>query len=103
MPTTEETFKLSINETCDEIRHVQSKMNAIVIRFIEDAFTSDIETDNLRHDMLLSMRHYQDTLFATINLLRRKYDHYGSKLRAKLDSMCKTYPETPNDEIRPIM
>lgn len=108
MPTTEEMFKLSIKETCEEIRHVQSKMNAIVVRSIEDTFaddteTVDIDTDNLRHDMLLSLRHYQDTLFATINLLRRKYDHYGRKLRAKLDRMDKTCPETPNDEIRPIM
>lgn len=108
MTTTEETFKLSIKETCEEIRHVQSKMNAIVVRSIEDTFagdteTRDIDTDNLRHDMLLSLRHYQDTLFATINLLRRKYDHLSRKLRAKLDSLDKTCPETPNDEIRPTM
>lgn len=107
MTTSEETFKLSIKETCEEIRHVQSKMNAIVVRYIEDTFagdteTRDIATDNLRHDMLLSLRHYQDTLFATINLLSRKYDHYSMKLRAKLDSMDKTCPEPPNDEIRPI-
>ena len=108
MTTSEETFKLSIKETCEEIRHVQAKMNAIVVSYIEDTFaddteTGDIGTDNLRHDMLLSLRHYQDTLFATITLLRRKYDRYSRKLRAKLDSMDKTCPETPNDEIRPIM
>lgn len=108
MTTSEETFKLSIKETCEEIRHVQSKMNAIVVRYIEDTFAGDTETgdiaiDNLQHDMLLSLRHYQDTLFATINLLRRKYDHYSRKLRAKLDSMDKTCPETPNDAIRPMM
>ena len=108
MTTTEETFKLSIKETCEEIRHVQSKMNAIVVRYIEDTCagdteTGDINTDNLRHDMLLSLRHYQDTLFATINLLRRKYDHLSRKLRAKLDSMDKTCHDIPNDSIRPIM
>lgn len=107
MTTSEETFKLSIKETCAEIRHVQSKMNAIVVRYIEDTFagdteTVDIATENLRHDMLLSLRHYQDTLFGTINLLRRKYDHLSKKLRAKLGSMDETCPETPNDEIRPI-
>ena len=107
MTTTEKTFELSIKETCEEIRHVQSKMNAIVARYIEDTFagdteTRDIGTDNLRHDMLLSLRHYQDTLFATISLLHRKYDHLGSKLRARLNSMDKTCPETPNDTIRPI-
>ena len=103
MATSEEMFKLSIKETCAEIRHVQSKMNAIVVRSIEDTFTGDTETvdieaENLRHDMLLALRHYQDALFATINLLRRKYDHYSRKLRAKLDSMDKTCPETPNNE-----
>lgn len=107
MTTTEETFKVSIKETCEEIRHVQSRMNAIVVRYIEDTFagdteTGDIDTDNLRHDMLLSLRHYQDTLFATINLLRRKYDRLSRKLRAKLDSLDKTCPETPNDTIRPM-
>lgn len=103
MATTEETFKLSIKETCEEIRHVQSKMNAIVVRSIEDPFAGDTETENLRHDMLLSLRHYQDTLFATINLLSRKYDHLSRKLRAKLDSLDKTGPDIPNDEIRPVM
>lgn len=108
METTEEMFKLGIKETCAEIRHVQSRMNAIVVRYIEDTLTDDAETDdinteNLRHDMLLSLRHYQDTLFATINLLRRKYDHLSRKLRAKLDSLDKTCPETPNDTIRPMM
>ena len=83
-------------------------MDDIVARYIEDTVTGDtetvdIETENLRHDMLLSLRHYQDTLFATINLLHRKYAHYSRKLRAKLNSMDKTCPETPNDEIRPIM
>ena len=107
METTEEMFKLRIKETCEEIRHVQSQMNAIVVRYIEDAFagdteTDDIATDNLRHDMLLALRHYQDTLFATITLLRRKYDHYSIRLRAKLDSMDKTCPEPSNDTIRPI-
>lgn len=106
MTQTEETFKLSIPETCAEIRHVQSKMNAIVARYIEDTVTDDTETvdiENLRHDMLLSLRHYQDTLFATINLLRRKYDHLSRKLRAKLDSLDKTCPETQNGTIRPII
>lgn len=108
MTTSEETFKLSIKETCAEIRHVQSKMNAIVVRYIEDTFagdteTRDIGTDNLLHDMLLSLRHYQDTLFATINLLYHKHDHLSRNLRAKLDSMVKTCPETPNDSIRPMM
>ena len=98
MATTEDTFKLSIKETCEEIRHIQSKMNTIVVRYIEDTLASntetvDIDTDNLQHDMLLSLRHYQDTLFATINLLRRKYDHLSRKLRAKLDSLDKTCPE----------
>lgn len=81
MATTEEMFKLNIKETCEEIRHVQSKMNTIVLSSIEDAFTIDTETDNLRNDMLCSLRHYQDTLFATINLLRRKHDHYITRLR----------------------
>lgn len=104
MKTTEEMFKLSIKETCEEIRHVQSRMNAIVARYIEDTFagdteTGDTETGHLRHDMLLALRHYQDTLFATITLLRRNYDHYNIKLRAKLDSMDKTCPETLNDTI----
>lgn len=108
MNTTEEMFKLRIKETCEEIRHVQSRMNAIVVRYIEDTFagdteTSDIETDNLRHDMLLALRHYQDTLFATITLLRRKYDHYSIRRRTKLDSMDKTCPETPNDTLRAMM
>ena len=108
MTTTEEMFKLSIKETCAEIRHVQSQMNAIVVRYIEDTFegdtkTGDTETENLRHDMLLALRHYQDTLFATITLLRRKYGNYSIRLRAKLDSMDKTCPETPNDTIRPMM
>ena len=106
MTQTEETFKLSITETCAEIRHVQSKMNAIVASYIEDTVTDDTETvdiENLRHDMLLSLRHYQDTLFATINLLRRKYDHLSRKLRAKLDSLDKTCPETQNGTIRPII
>lgn len=108
MTTTEETFQLSIKETCDEIRHVQSRMNDIVVRYIEDALASDTETgdigtDNLRHDMMLSLRHYQDTLFATITLLRRKYDHISRKLRSKLDSLDKTCPETPNDAIRPMI
>lgn len=107
MATTEEMFKLSIKETCEEIRHVQSRMNAIVARSIEDTCTDDTETvdigtENLLHDMLLSLRHYQDTLFATINLLRRKHDHLSRKLRAKLDSLDKTCPDIPNDEIRPI-
>lgn len=107
MATTEEMFKLSIKETCEEIRHVQSMMNTIVVRYIEDTFADDTETDdttseNLRHDMLLALRHYQDTLFATISLLRRKYDHYSIRLRAKLDSMDKTCPEPPNNTIRPI-
>ena len=107
METTEEMYKLSIKETCEEISHVQSKMNAIVVRYIEDTFavdteTGDIATDNLRHDMLLSLRHYQDTLFATINLLHRKYDHLSRKLSAKLDSLDKTCPDIPNDSIRPI-
>ena len=44
MTTDEETFKLSIKETCDEIRHVQSRMNDIVVRYIEDAFEGDTET-----------------------------------------------------------
>ena len=108
MATTEEMFKFNIKETCEEIRHVQSKMNAITVSYIEDTLASDtetvdIDTEHLRHDMLLSLRHYQDTLFATINLLHRKYAHYGRNLRTKLDSMDKTCPETPNDEIRPIM
>lgn len=106
MTQTEETFKLSIKETCAEIRHVQSKMNAIVARYIEDTVTDDTETvdiENLRHDMLLSLRHYQDTLFATINLLRHKYDHLSRKLRAKLASLDKTCPETQNGTIRPII
>lgn len=107
MPTTEEMFKLRIKETCAEIRRVQSQMNAIVVRSIEDTYTDDtetvdIETENLRHDMLLSLRHYQDTLFATINLLRRKYDRYSVNIRSKLDSLDKTCPETPNDAIRPM-
>ena len=98
MTQTEETFKLSIKETCAELRHVQSQMNAIVVRYIEDTLASntetvDIDTDHLQHDMLLSLRHYQDTLFATINLLRRKYDHLSRKLLAKLDSLDKTCPE----------
>lgn len=109
MTTTEEMFKLSIKETCEEIRHVQSRMNAIVVRYIEDTFAGDTETDditteNLRHDMLLALHNYQDTLFATITLLRnKKYDHYSIMPRAKLDSMGKTCPETPNDTIRPMM
>lgn len=107
MATTEEMFKLSIKETCEEIRHVQSRMNDIVVRYIEDAFAGDTETgdtatEHLQHDMLLALRHYQDTLFATITLLRRKYDHYSIRLRAKLDSMDKTCPEPPNNTIRPI-
>ena len=108
MNTTEEMFKLSIKETCEEIRHVQSRMNAIVVRYIEDTLAGDTETgdtatENLRHDMLLALRHYQDTLFATITLLRRKYDHCSSRLWAKFDSMDKTCHETPNDTIRPMM
>ena len=102
METTEEMFKLNVKEVCAELHHVQSKMNAIVVRYIEDPFTDDIETDNLRHDMLLSLRHYQDTLFATINLLRRKHD-FIMKRRAKSDSMGKTCPETLNDTIRQMM
>lgn len=107
MNTTEEMFKLSIKETCEEIRHVQSRINAIVVRYIEDTLAGDTETgdtatERLRHDMLLALRHYQDTLFSTIALLRRKYDHYSIRLRGKLDSMDKTCPETPNDEIRPM-
>ena len=107
MTTTEEMFKLRIKETCEEIRHVQSQMNAIVVRYLEDTFAGDAETgdtahENLRHDMMLALRHYQDTLFATITLLHRKYDHYSIRLRAKLDSMDKTCPETPNDAIRPM-
>lgn len=107
MNTTEEMFKLSIKETCEEIRHVQSRMNDIVVRYIEDTFAGDTETDdttpeNLRHDMLLALRHYQDTLFATITLLRRKYDPYSRRLWAKFDSMDKTCPETPNDTLRPM-
>ena len=108
MTTTEEMFKLSIKETCEEIRHVQSRMNAIVVRYIEDTLAGDTETgdtatENLRHDMLLALRHYQDTLFATITLLRRKYDHSSIRLWDKFDSMDKTCPETPNDTIRPMM
>ena len=108
MTTSEETFKLSIKETCEEIRHVQSKMNAIAVSYIEDTLasdteTGDIDTENLRHDMMLSLRHYQDTLFATIRLLRRKHDHLSRRLRDKLDSMDKTCPDIPNDEIRPMM
>lgn len=108
METTEEMFKLSIKETCAEIRHVQSQMNAIVVRYIEDTFAGDTKTDdttteNLRHDMLLALRHYQDTLFATITLLRRKDDYYSIRRRRKLDSTDKTCPETPNDTIRPMM
>ena len=108
MATTEEMFELRIKETCAEIRHVQSQMNAIVVRYIEDAFAGDTEkgdttTENLRHDMLLALRHYQDTLFATITLLRRKYDNYSIRIRAKLDSIDKNCPETPNDSIRPMM
>lgn len=99
MNTTEEMFKLRIKETCEEIRHVQSQMDAIVARFIEDPFTGDTDVENLRHDMLLALRHYQDTLFATITLLHRKYDHYSIRIRAKLDSMDKTCHETPNDAI----
>ena len=108
MATTEEIFELRIKETCEEIRHVQSRMNDIVVRYLEDAFagdteTGDITTENLRHDMLLALRHYQDTLFATITLLRSsKYDHYSIRRRAKLDSMDKTCPEPPNNTIRPI-
>lgn len=93
MNTTEEMFKLSIKETCAELRHVQSKLNAIVVRSIEDTFTGDTETDNLRHDMLLALRHYQDTLFATINLLRRKNDPYSMSLRAKFSRMEKNRVE----------
>lgn len=113
MATTEEMFKFKIKETCAEIRHVQSMMNAIVVSYIEDALASDTETgdtetvyirtEKLRHDMMLSLRHYQDTLFATITLLHRKYDRYSRKLRAKLDSMDKTCPDIPNDKVRPIM
>lgn len=102
MTTTEEMFEFRIKETCAEIRNVQSKMNAIVVRSIEYTVEGDTEIDNLRHDMLLSLRQYQNTLFAILNLLRRKYDHYSMKLRAKLDSMDKTCPETPNDTIRPM-
>ena len=102
MPTTEEIFELRIKETCAEIRNVQSKMNTLVVRYIEDTFTGDTETENLRHYMMLSLRHYQDTLFATINLLRRKYDHYRRKLRSKVDSMEKACPEIPDNEIWPM-
>ena len=107
MTTTDKMFELRIKETCEEIRHVQSRMNDIVVRYIEDAFAGDTETgdtapENLRHDMLLALRHYQDTLFATITLLRRKYDNYSIMRRAKLDNMDKTYPETPNYRIRPM-
>lgn len=107
MTTTDKMFELRIKETCEEIRHVQSRMNDIVVRYIEDAFAGDAATgdtapENLRHDMLLALRHYQDTLFATITLLRRKYEHYSIRLRAKLDSMEKACPETTNDTIRPI-
>ena len=93
MTTTEEMFKLSIKETCAEISHVQSKMNAIVVRSIEDTFTGDTETDNLRHDTLLALRHYQDTLFDTIKLLRRKNDPYSMSLRAKFSRMEKNRVE----------
>lgn len=102
MNTTEEMFKLRIKETCEEIRHVQSQMDAIVARSIEDPFTGDTETYNLQHDMMLALRHYQDTLFATIDLLRRKHDTYSMSLRAKLDRIGKTYPEAPNNAIRPM-
>ena len=93
MPTTEEMFELRIKETCAELRHVQSQMDAIVACSIQDTLIGDTETDNLRHDMLLALRHYQDTLFATINLLRRKNDPYIMRLRAKFDSIEKNSVE----------
>lgn len=105
MTTTEEMVKLRINETCAELRHVQSQMNDIIVRFIEDPFTGDTETHNLRHDTLLALRHYQDTLFATIDLLRHKHDHNSMSLRAKLRALDEAngcFPETPNNAIRPM-
>lgn len=102
METTEEILKLSIKEACAEIRHVQSQMNAIVVRSIEDTFAGDTEIEHLQHDMMLALRHYQDALFATIKLLRLKCDHHSMSLWDKLNSMNKTCPETPNNEIRPI-
>lgn len=92
MPTTEEMFELRIKETCAEMRHVQSQMNAIVVRFIEDPCAGDTET-HLRHEMLLALRHYQDTLFATIKLLRRKYNDYNTSIQTTLDRMGKTSVE----------
>lgn len=93
MATTEEMFELRIKETCAEIRHVQSQMNAIVVRSTEDTFTGDTENSNLSQEMLFALRHYQDALFSTLNFLRRKYDNYSMSLQATLDRMGKTSVE----------
>lgn len=79
MATTEEMFEVRIKETCAEIRHVQSQMNAIVVRSTEDTFTGDTENSNLSQEMMFALRHYQDALFSTLNVLRRKYNNYTTK------------------------
>lgn len=107
MTTTEEMLELRIKETCAEMRHVQSQMNAIVVRFIEDPCAGDTKT-HLQHEMLLALRHYQDTLFATIKLLRRESEHRSMRFLDKFGSMDKTVSNaneirTPlEQEIRPV-
>lgn len=76
MPTTEEMLKLRIKEICEEIRHIQSQMNAFVVSSTEDTFKCDTETRKLQQEILLAMRRYQDALFSTLNSTHRKYADY---------------------------